>query len=304
MSEGGKFTIREAGAIAAVLVVLSCIGVVVLVTQRERANRTICSINLAGIYKAMYTYSTTCKDYFPHLYSEGATAEVFGFHDNPARDTPTLPPAYERTDNVTAALWIIVRDGSTGPRSWVCPSRADALADPLTTLDAAGGYTSTPAVLENTYDFGNAHALSYSPLNLYNPMNHDNWSADVSPAWVIMADDNDASDVGPVDRAGPHTRAGKPKRPYDPKDLAVSENSSNHRGEGQNLLFGDSHVAFTDDPFQGPSDDNVYAVTRAGANAPPSLRNDDGDLANVKTDVTLLPITGNGGGAGSLDPKD
>ena len=77
------------------------------------------------------------------------------------------------------------------------------------------------------------------------------------------------------------------------------ENSANHGYEGQNSLFGDSHVKFRTDPFVGITNDNDYAMVQGGVNAPPTLGNSDGDDARdsvvAQVDDVLMPVSGNMG---------
>ncbi|MBI1373806.1 MAG: hypothetical protein GC159_13865 [Phycisphaera sp.] len=292
-----------------VIVVLFVIAVLVgfllpsLSRSDHGSSRTICSSNLAGIYKAMYTYSTTNKDKFPRAGASDPEGAAIGF----AEGNRLTGDGAVLENNVTASLWMLVQDGSCGTKSFVCESDKDSEPDPLTVV-TRGAFTEEPVILEKTFDFGGAKALSYSVMNMHDGIAGKQWNADVDPAWILMSDDNNANDAGPVDKAAPHTRirAGT----WDVEDLQYGENSQNHsEGEGQNFLFGDSHVSFTNDPFQGPSYDNAMALDvnpdpMTEAAAPPTLSNAAINEANRKTDVVLLPITGNGGGAGSLDPFD
>jgi prepilin-type N-terminal cleavage/methylation domain-containing protein len=309
------FTLIELLVVVAIIALLIGILLPSLSRAREVANRTICSSNLAGIYKAMYTYSTTNKDKFPKWQTEGTDGTARGFMDDEDRSTPATSHGDRvLTDNVTAALWILVRDGSTGSKSYICPSDKNSDNDPLTAFTAGRGgndatpatgqFTDTAAILENTFDFGNADALSYSPLNIYDRHSGGQWDADVNPAWILMSDDSNAFEVGTVDGDDPHTRA-KGVTGWGVEDLQSSENSQNHSdGEGQNFLFGDSHVSFTNDPFQGPSNDNAMAVDTDTADSTETpdmteLANNSINAENRKQDIALMPITG-----GELDASN
>jgi len=39
-----------------------------------------------------------------------------------------------------------------------------------------------------------------------------------------------------------------------------SANSRNHDGDGQNILFGDGHVSFEQNPFVGVNRDNIFTT--------------------------------------------
>ncbi|MBI1373813.1 MAG: prepilin-type N-terminal cleavage/methylation domain-containing protein [Phycisphaera sp.] len=293
------FTLIELLVVVAIIALLIGILLPSLSRAREVANRTICSSNLAGIYKAMYTYSTTNKDKFPKWQSAGTDQSATGFSDLEDRDDPTSTiTGRVVTDNVTAALWILVRDGSTGAKSYVCPSDKGSDPDPLTQFTAGdpAAFNDTASTLENTYDFGGLDNLSYSVINMYDNIERGQWDADVNPAWILMSDDNNAYQSGPVDMTDFHLRIKSDT--WDVEDLKYGENSQNHsEGEGQNFLFGDSHVSFTNDPFQGPSNDNAMAWDSDSTNttevaAPGTLSNQLIYSGNRKQDVFLLPVTG------------
>jgi prepilin-type N-terminal cleavage/methylation domain-containing protein len=292
------FTLIELLVVVAIIALLIGILLPSLSRAREVANRTICSSNLAGIYKAMYTYSTTNKDKFPKWQSAGTTVKCTGFLDLTTRNSPSSTTSGRTvTDNVTAALWILVRDGSTGTKSYICPSDKGSDSDPLTrfTKGTPAIFGDTAATLEDTFDFGGLDNLSYSVLNMYDKIEGGQWDADVNPAWILMSDDNNAYETGPVDSSAYHLR--KKDGTWDVEDLKYGENSQNHsEGEGQNFLFGDSHVSFTNDPFQGPSNYNAMAqdsnTDDTEAPAPGTLENSLIKSQNRKQDVYLIPITG------------
>jgi prepilin-type processing-associated H-X9-DG protein len=59
-------------------------------------------------------------------------------------------------------------------------------------------------------------------------------------------------------------------------------NSNNHGKQGQNVLFGDGHVEFDNNPFAGTNRDNIY--TRGG----PTW-----DTTQAAQDLVASPYTGN-----------
>lgn len=295
MRSRAGFTLIEAvvaGSIAGLLVILVLILMPSLPDCREDAGRTMCGTRLRGLYVAIGTYSVSNRDAFPMLGKSDPAASAFGFGEG---DRSTGRGA-KLDNNVTANLWVIVKDGSVSPKNFICPEDATAEEDFLT-LD--GKESGIPVDLRNTNDFSFARSLSYSVMNMHHAAFAKHWNPNASADQVLMADDNDNNAA--VDR---HTFSkGAPIA-----DVTRAENSSHHKGEGQNLQFGDGHVSFDDDPFVGPGGDNVFAMTVGGKNVPPTFGNSDGDAATdpalADRDAVLLPITGNGGGAGSLDPAD
>ncbi len=258
MAQSRKLTLIEVIALLFLLVVG---GFIVLLPShcggREVASRTSCAANLSGIYKSMYTYSVSNEDKFPIWGAATPETDLYatGFQERDRLNDNYTPETSGLRHSVTASLWITVKDGSAGVKNFICPSSGD-MPDHL--LAAADG---APALLENTFDFLASDNLSYSTLNMYGSEQKKKWGSNVAADYVIMGDDNNA-DTPSFGRHQLHrnTKADQ----LSSKSLAKLENSQNHaNGEGQNFMFGDSHVSFHSDPFQGRSGDNVYAIDLA-----------------------------------------
>ena len=64
-------------------------------------------------------------------------------------------------------------------------------------------------------------------------------------------------------------------------------NSNNHDEDGQNVLYGDGHVEFTQNPFVGVQRDNIFARRSLGTGFTSSgYQNSSYDL----NDSVLLPV--------------
>jgi len=282
MSRSRGFSVTEVIVVLAVLVVVAAIGVVLFGSRSRRAhpNSQVCAANLNGLFKAMYTYSVSNGDWFPVAGTTDSAIDAQGFRaPSLAGRAGVMPSDVGLQNNVTASLFTMVRDGSTGTKSWICPSTSD-VKDPLTDDGTQSGNF---LPLTNRWDFFADANLSYSPINMYHAAVGDRWTTNVAPDFIIMGDNNNAS--GP----GVHTPAATP----------AADNSSSHKGDGQNVLFGDGHVEFVTDPDRGPAGDDIHAMTVKGDDAPPTLGLNDGDAATsaavADTDVVLIPLTGNNG---------
>lgn len=256
------FTLIELLVVVAIIALLLSILLPALGRAREIANRTVSATNLSGIYKAMYTYSTGYDGAYPR-YAASTNGTPDGFREG-GRTATTWTSG---TDNPTAALWLLVRDGSVGPKSYVNPSTDDS-ADPQTTNGLPSG---TSAALDKTFDFFSHEHLSYSMISQYHTQLKNQWTADGAPEWGLMGDRNDSTNSG--------------------------ENSQSHGGDGQNILFNDQHVGWETKPTAGPANDNVYTYdTSANGTADDSGNGliTNGAAVDTKIDVYLLRFLADG----------
>jgi prepilin-type processing-associated H-X9-DG protein len=77
-------------------------------------------------------------------------------------------------------------------------------------------------------------------------------------------------------------------------------NSPNHQGAGENVLYGDGHVEFQQNPFCGTKRDCVYTVAGGNATTPTTTSNVSPAGGNAQPlwagDSVLIPTAGNGSG--------
>jgi len=299
--ESRGFTLVELLVVVAIIALLLGILLPALGRAREVANRSVCGSSLSGIYKAMYTYSVTYGSWFPIAGQQGTTGRILGPADGSAytdRTSGNATPA-QLENMATASLWVLVRDGSVGPKSFICPSTRD-VADPLT--DNAD----TTQPLNNIFDFKSIENISYSMLNMYHEVRRDNWKSTVAPAWVLMGDDNNAA--GSASEI--HTLSAADGASRD--EIERAENSQNHaEGDGQNILFGDGHIEFSSDPFVGPGSDNVNARDDNAEGQPEAaviprtaILQSAFSQNKPEQDCMLVPLTGSIGGGANLDASD
>ena len=301
MRQRKGFTLIELLVVVAIIALLIGILLPSLSRAREVANRTVSASNLSGIYKALYQYSVSNDDSFPK-YNSGGGSTVRGFQKLRPDNNPDMSNNGPLARNVTASLWILVRNGSSAAKQFINPSDKGGTADDLS--EGAGSNNTHP--LSVTWDFWAPENLSYSTINMYDNVASRNWSAKVKPDYVIMGDDNNADE----DSDAPlHTMSMQQYQSNDNltnDDLAQSENSQNHsQGEGGNFLFGDGHCDFENHPFVGRNNDNANAVANNAmpVNGDPSgydpnngvvtLDKNEIDRQNREFDAALLPISGN-----------
>jgi hypothetical protein len=274
-NDGMRRPFRRGLTRADVLVVLA-VGLILVVVflaiprghPAELSRRPVCATNLSSIGKGLYTYASDNNEVFPIAAHAPTEADevgrvkyapgMIGTH----RGKPGDPKAGETTENdtemsTTRSLWVLITGGGASPRSFICPSSAsDQPDDEDNPLDYR--------------DFRGWKEISYGYQIPYGK--HGRPSGECDPRMAL------AADKGPYGAA----MENKARNPGVPKPgIASSEddwspwNSPNHGGEGQNVLFGDSHVEFVFTPIRGVKNDNIYtrwSDASGGSDANPGPR--------------------------------
>jgi len=217
---------------------------------RELANRSACGANLRGLGMALEMYANDNSNQFPLVQYAPYSPALNNPSGTAVGDAKTTSAAYyaagpaNQAGSPTAGLWIPVLQGNVPPKQFLCKSDPFAAA-PAATTDATGNYFN---------NFQSGSQLSYSVAYPWDTTGR------VLPHWKATADAMLplASDMAPLDGTG-----------TPPRHLAVSGrsaaapktyNSANHGGEGQNILFADSHVEFRNGPWCGQGGDNIWTL--------------------------------------------
>jgi hypothetical protein len=277
-------TYRSAMTPTEVLVVLGVaiflVTVIVILPMMEPRShslspRAACAANLSGIGKGLYTYATENSDLFPiaaHAPAEGDEVGrvkyapgMIGTH----RGREGEPKSGETTEkdtemSTTRNLWSLVRVGSHSPRSMICPCSTDQADD-----------EDTPA---DYWDFRAWKEVSYGYQVPYGKRGRP--SSECDQRMPLVADKGPYGAALEGERASP----GPPNlaSTSSPKDW-MSWNSPNHAGEGQMVLFADSHAEFMQTPICGAKNDNIYTRWSAA---------DGGGTSSLLPRVQGTPPTG------------
>lgn len=245
------FTLIELLVVVAIIALLISILLPSLSRARELAKRLVCAANIKGIGTAMKIYANDNEEQWATpLFNEGtlgapvpitytSTAVVpKGGSEVPARNTVTTSTSTALS--VTRAFWLLIRSGETTQKQYICPSSGDE-ADVTEEID-------------KYYDFFSLTNLSYGyqvPFGVKETRASEN----SDPRMAVAAD------------SSPYTTNATPTAPnvYDPNTsprLWQPYNSGNHggagAGEGQNVLYQDSHATFERKPIVGIDNDNIY----------------------------------------------
>jgi prepilin-type processing-associated H-X9-DG protein len=246
---GRGFTLID--LLMVVLIVCMLSGMVfsagALARSRETANRVKCASNLRMIGQACMLYANENRGAYPRtLYKVGEAVTQYTGVDS---KDPFAKEGAPKANDVTSPFFLLIRTQDITPVCFVCPS-----------TDATAAKWEGATSAQDFSNFKSEENLSYSYANAYPDAKAINagykLNATASAEFAIAADMNPGtfgeSDVtpakGPRDETAPVANMRK-------------ANSMNHRGDGENILFGDGHVEFNTTPFAGVKRDNIYTVS-------------------------------------------
>ncbi len=212
---------------------------------RETDHRVRCQSNLRGIGLALSKYASANSGMFPRVVADtGGNFNGYFAFTGPYASNPFSGDGKVSANDVTASLWLLVRQGYAPAELFICPSSGD-MADPVS--DASGQSTAR----ESRSNFKHARNLSYSyacPFSLAAGYKFNEFLA----ADFVLAADKNPGKSGTSDVTGPAFN--------DPPLELAKANSNNHRRAGQSVLYADMHVEFRKSPYAALGGDNIYTA--------------------------------------------
>jgi hypothetical protein len=247
---------------------------------------------MSGIGKGLHTYATEGNQGMPISAHQGATADnvtvvqymgAIGSkrgqgapNPNPSLGEIIITGANDGTKvSTTRNLWTLIRAGGSTPGSFTCPSSEDAKNDedsPQDFWDFGVGNQTTESTPKQQAWY---KQVSYGYQQPYGRLGKP--SAENDQRAVLAADKGPWSNISEEYTGGP-SDIGEGKAPK-LTDMTINSspddwrkyNSPNHGGvgdgEGQNVLYADSHAEWMNKPTGGPAQDNIYTQWGGGPTA-------------------------------------
>ncbi len=275
--------------VVTIFIIMVFLGIFFPILNRHHkiAQRVVCRTNLKGLGAVQIVYAADFDDEYAIQGGEGTPAWTIGTDDfsNPDKDWSNA-----KGITVGASLYLLVREADVSPKSFVCPSSGQIPYDgensgglDIIELWDFGMYTTDP-VNGRDEGIGSMHGprnhVSYSYQMPYGPNGGPGrYAADASKSaeFAVMADKNPWYD--PKLRTGTLTADNwydyvAPMGAYDKGNLEKwkiqAANAQPHNRQGQNVMYGDGHVAYEKHSGVGIRHDNIY--TRRG------IDGSDGDI--------------------------
>lgn len=241
--------------IVLIFLVLLSIFIPFIRKTRETEHRVRCGANLRAIGAALQKYAKDNDGRFPRVVHD-VTNNPAGYfaYTGPFAENPFAGDGRVSANDVTASLWLLIKQGYASPAMFVCPSSND-YEDSV--RDAAG----KAITLEHRSNFRRARNLSYSYASPFSAAPGYKFNEYLPADFAIVADKNPGKSAG-GDVTGPAFNA--------PALALAQANSRNHDRAGQSILYADMHVEFRQSPYAGygyystgSAGDNIYTVLSA-----------------------------------------
>lgn len=212
---------------------------------------------------------------------------ISGKKENPFKD---IPAGAGRS--VSQNLWLLVRDDKyIKPKLFNCPASEQAGQKFVRNENVEKDENDEPKCFVDFPYEKSGMTISYSFIQPWSAYKDEKtsaqffWSYNIDDSrMAIGADANNGKQPNhPVDTMSKSWFSSK-------NDLNKFINSTNHNGDGQNVLYGDGHVSFEKSAYIGINQDNIYTAQ------PPEYTGKAGETSGIlsvrpkdENDSVLIP---------------
>jgi len=276
------FTLIELLVVISIISLLIGILMPALARVRQLAYRMACGTHLSGIGRAMFVYA---NDYGDRLPKAGGRHSAWS-NALPQWDAQNRGDAYKCNGcsghdshaTISSHFYLLVKYAEVAPKQLLCKGDRDVREFKLSemSIPVRPGFE-----LADAWDFGTFVSISENPCYYYSysyhaPFGNSSLTVSHAPAMAVAADRNPWVVYKRIEEDGKSFDDFIPDQGMTRKkgtsETAKVGNSDSHKGDGQNVLFLDNHVAFEKRSYCGPDNDNIYTYQSTGAAAITDLR--------------------------------
>ena len=252
------FTLVELLVVIAIIALLMGILMPALARVRQIAFRMVCGTNLSGIGKAMLIYANDYEDEFPRAGGRNSNwaPQLGGGANGWMALTRFAAYGLDASGSggkatVASSLYLLVKYAEVTPKSFIC--KGDSGTNEFKPSGAGAG----DMELIDLWDFG-PNPVEHCSYSYHMPYGLYSLTTSSEPGMAVAADRNPFINSPAAEAADKIADFQARFNPTGGKEFINIGNAIQHQGDGQNVLFMDSHVEFAKRPFCGINDDNIY----------------------------------------------